>query len=89
MLCFVVEDCVEGMRVQPGRRKDVGASLAFEEKRKPEGDVASLRRVQWFQRTLCTDQLVCPGLYCMSVNGGVLEGRVHQEARVPRVFGAV
>jgi hypothetical protein len=33
-------------------------------------------------------QLVYLGLYCLSVKGGVLEGHVHREARVPQVFGA-
>lgn len=48
MLCFVVEDRCEGMRIQPRRGKDVGASLAFEEKGEPEWDVAPLRWVEGF-----------------------------------------
>lgn len=52
MLSLVVENCAEGMRVEPGRGKNIGATLAFEEEGEPERDVASLRRVQWLQGTL-------------------------------------
>lgn len=89
MLSLVIQNCAERVRVQPGRRKDVGASLAFEEEREPEGNVASLRWIQRLQRTLPICQLVCLWLSCVLVNGGVLEGHVHREARVSLVFGAV
>lgn len=52
MLCLVVEDGSEGVRVQPWRRENVGAALAFEEESKPEGNVASLRWVQRFEGPL-------------------------------------
>lgn len=52
MLRLVVEDCSEGVRVQPWWRENVGAALTFEEESEPEGNVASLRRIEGFEGSL-------------------------------------
>lgn len=58
MFGFVVENGREGMRVQPRRREDIGATLAFEEESEPEGNVASLRWIEGSKRALRNSQPV-------------------------------
>lgn len=81
MFGFVVENGRERMRVQPGWRKDVGATLAFQKESEPEGDVAPLRWIEGSKRALHNSQpVVSRALYKVV---GVWRG-----ARTPRSSSA-
>jgi hypothetical protein len=59
-----VENGRERMRVQPRRREDVGATLAFQEESEPEGYVAPLRWIEGSKRALHNSQpVVSKALY--------------------------
>ena len=58
MFGFVVENGRERMWVQPGRRENVGATLAFQEESEPEGNIAPLRGVEGSKRALRNSQPV-------------------------------
>lgn len=43
---LVLEDALEGVDEEPGRREDIGAALALEEESEPEGDGGAVRRAE-------------------------------------------
>lgn len=53
MVCFLLEDCGKRVGIQPWWRKDVCASLAFEQQGEPERHIGSMRRIQRSYRSLC------------------------------------
>lgn len=46
MVCFVLEDCGKRVGIQPWWRKDICASLTFEQQGEPERHIGSMGRIQ-------------------------------------------
>jgi hypothetical protein len=49
---FMVEDCGKRVGIQPWRREDICASLAFEQQGEPERHIVSMRRIERPDRSL-------------------------------------
>lgn len=56
MVCFVFENCGKRVGIQPWWRKDICASLAFEQQGEPERHIGSMRWIQRSYRSLWIDQ---------------------------------